>query len=416
MEKTDRCVVRNAAYRKSGIGIRERHNERKNMGYSNSDIDMERSSLNVHFKECESTYVDCFEGMINEGIISMRGLKQDAKVIDELVFDVNSAYFDRGGGYEYAKCFFAEAYKLAVREVGDEKYILSAVMHADERNKALSEQLGRDVYHYHLHVVYVPVVDKVVKWSKRCKSPELVGTTKETIHQVSHSKKWASEKAVDKEGAFIRNENGGVAFVNAYSVLQDSFFEHMRAAGYNDLQRGERGSTAPHLSVLDYKVKQDAARLSALDKEVNGKKKQAIALDKNMAAKEKQIINLETRLNVDKRAHAMYKELECMGKKDILGRIVLQNEEWDKLISLAREGLSVQGKVIDLETRLAEIGKSAVVYRERWNELKERTKDYLKAERLYPEQTHAAIKLLQRSQEPRGVYRQTQRENYERGR
>jgi hypothetical protein len=27
-------------------------------------------------------------------------------------------------------------------------------MHADERNKALSDQLGRDIYHYHLHVIY----------------------------------------------------------------------------------------------------------------------------------------------------------------------------------------------------------------------------------------------------------------------
>ena len=30
------------------------------------------------------------------------------------------------------------------------------VMHADERNRAMSEALGEDVYHYHLHVVYIP--------------------------------------------------------------------------------------------------------------------------------------------------------------------------------------------------------------------------------------------------------------------
>ena len=33
-------------------------------------------------------------------------------------------------------------------------------MHADERNRGMSEAFGKDVYHYHLHVVYVPVVDK----------------------------------------------------------------------------------------------------------------------------------------------------------------------------------------------------------------------------------------------------------------
>ncbi len=56
---------------------------------------------------------------------------------------------------------------MAVAEVGDEKYILSATMHADERNKALSEQLGKDVYHYHLHVVYIPVVQKEILYSKQ---------------------------------------------------------------------------------------------------------------------------------------------------------------------------------------------------------------------------------------------------------
>ena len=56
-----------------------------------------------------------------------------------------------------------------VEIVGGEQYILSAVMHADERNRAMSEALGEDVYHYHLHVVYIPVVEKQILWSKRCK-------------------------------------------------------------------------------------------------------------------------------------------------------------------------------------------------------------------------------------------------------
>ena len=77
-----------------------------------------------------------------------RGLKADAKVFDELVFDVNTAYFEENGGYDFSKKFYEEAYRLAVNEVGGEEYILSAVMHADEKNTALSGQLGRDVYHY----------------------------------------------------------------------------------------------------------------------------------------------------------------------------------------------------------------------------------------------------------------------------
>ena len=84
-----------------------------------------------------------FDRMEQEKVISTRGLKPDAVKFGELVFDVNSAYFYNHGGYEFAKQFYADAYKAAVEIVGGEQYILSAVMHADERNRAMSEALAR---------------------------------------------------------------------------------------------------------------------------------------------------------------------------------------------------------------------------------------------------------------------------------
>lgn len=394
MAKTNRCVVRNGAYRKASLGIRERHNERKNKGYANADIDPARAALNVHFKRCEGTYTEVFDRLEKENIISTRGLKQDAKVVDEMVFDVNSAYFERNGGYEYAKRFFEEAYRLAVKEAGGEQYILSAVMHADERNRALSEQLGRDVYHYHLHVVYVPVVEKKIKWSKRCKDPALVGTTKEIIQQVSHSKKWASEKALDENGSVIRNENGRAVLINAYSLLQDRFFEHMRAAGFHDIERGERGSTAAHLSALEYKIKQDTERLDGLAGVIEDKEKQAAALDRSVKQAERQIAGLDKRLAVTQKAYAMFGELEGMGKKNLRGRIELQPDEFKKLLTLAKSGLASQGAVEQLQRQLAETVKSADIYRTRWQDLRGRTKDYMEMERLHPEQTRAAMESL----------------------
>ena len=47
----------------------------------------------------------------------------------ELLFDVNSAYFHNHGGYEYAKQFYADAYKAAVEIVGGEQYILLSLIH-----------------------------------------------------------------------------------------------------------------------------------------------------------------------------------------------------------------------------------------------------------------------------------------------
>ena len=264
----DRTVARNANLTRDDIENVQHHNEREKDSYGNVDIVLERIPLNVHFKVPNGNYEDVFAEMESSGTISTRGLKQDAKVYGELVFDVNSAYFYNNGGYEFAKKYYEEAYKAAIEIVGGEQYIISAVMHADERNKAMSEALGEDVYHYHMHVVYVPVVEKKVLWSKRCKDPNLVGTVKETIMQVSSCKKWDSKYALDENGEPILQKNGKPVLKKSYSVLQDDYYNHMRNAGYKDLERGERGSTEEHLTVTQFKVEKEQERLKELEEKI----------------------------------------------------------------------------------------------------------------------------------------------------
>ena len=41
------------------------------------------------------------------------------------------------------KRFYAEAYELAKQIAGGEQYVISAVMHADERNREASDRLGK---------------------------------------------------------------------------------------------------------------------------------------------------------------------------------------------------------------------------------------------------------------------------------
>ncbi len=331
------------AYRRDNFSIRERHNERKNISYANGDIVSQRSALNVHFKTCAGTYEQEFSRMVEGGAISLRGLKADAKVFDELVFDVNSAYFEGHGGYEYAKAFFAEAYRLAAQEAGGEEYVLSAVLHADERNKALSEQAGRDVFHYHLHVVYVPVVDKEIKWSKRCKDPALVGTVREVVKQVSHSKKWP------------RFKDGQGHWVNSYSLLQDRFFEHMRAAGFVDFERGERGSTTEHLSVLEYKTRQEAQRAATLAAVVERKQEAAAALDQQAAKKRKQLDGLEKKTAVAKGEAATFAEIEAMGKPALLGGYSVAVDEMKTLKAFGKEGVKSRGIIAGLKQQVSEL-------------------------------------------------------------
>ena len=144
----DRTNARNMRLTATKIGNTQQHNEREKDSYVNQDIVLERTPLNVHFKTPSAGYQEMFAQMEADGVISTRGIKEDAFRYGELVFDVNSAYFYNHSGYDFAKQFYTEAYKAAIKIVGGEQYILSAVMHADERNRAMSEALGEDVYHY----------------------------------------------------------------------------------------------------------------------------------------------------------------------------------------------------------------------------------------------------------------------------
>ncbi len=394
MSKTDRCVVRNEAYKRDALNIRERHNERKNEEYQNPDIIPERAALNVHFKRCEGTYAEAFDQREKDGIISTRGLKADANIVDEMIFDVNTAYFERNGGYDYAKAFFEEAYRCAVNEIGGEQYVLSAVMHADERNKGLSEDLGYDVYHYHLHVVYVPIVQKEVKWTKRCKDPALVGTVKEVINQVSHSKRWGIEKGVD--------ENGKKTVKSVYSQLQDSYFEHMQAAGYVGFERGVRGSTAEHLSNLEYKAQQEAARLEGLEKTILQKENQAASLDKKVDTKQKQLSSVEKQLDTAKTNAYMFDEIDGMAKKTLLGKIELTPANWQEVSTLAKNGITAKTEVKQLKEKLTAAQNETNEYKRRYNQLLENTRDFIKAIKLSPQKVKDFIAntLTQEKQQP----------------
>jgi hypothetical protein len=98
---------------------------------------MELACLSVHYKECTGTYNQWLDKMIDDCKVSMRGLAPDAKVFDELVFDVNTMYFENHGGYEFAKKFYEEAFHYAEKKIGAD-YIISAIMYADEVHRASS--------------------------------------------------------------------------------------------------------------------------------------------------------------------------------------------------------------------------------------------------------------------------------------
>ena len=352
----------------------QEHNEREKDSYSNQDIDTTQTHRNVHFKKPTDSYAAMFDQMIADGVISTRGLKADAVKYGELLFDVNSAYFHNHGGYEYAKQFYADAYKAAVEIVGGEQYILSAVMHADERNRAMSEALGEDVYHYHLHVVYIPVVEKQILWSKRCKDESLRGTVKETITQVSRSKKWESKPVLDENGNPMLNAKGKKILKSSYSVLQDDFFNFMRAAGYTDVERGERGSTEEHLTVTQFKVQAEQQRLEAVTGQVT-QAEQSLADAKAATEKQKKKLEaLKKETQAAKSVAMTAHEIESMGKKNpITGNVTMTADECRTLKDYAVSSFAEKSEKLKYKQKFEQADKNAKIWKDRFEKL---NKDY----------------------------------------
>lgn len=328
MAKQNFSVARIETRTRATVGKFERHIERKNDSYENMNVDLSHTPMNVSFKNCgELTYNEHLDKMIAAGMVSLKGLKPDATVFDEMVMDVNTDYFEQNGGYEYACRFYEEAFHFAEKLYGKDN-IVSAVMHADELNTAMTEKYGRPIYHYHLHIMALPVVNKEVRWTKRCKDPELVGKVKEVIHQVSHSKKWKSEKALDENGNPILNSKGKQVYHASYSILQDKFYEHMQEAGFNGFSRGERGSTAENLASLEFKIKKDKEKLSNLQKKITGE---------------------QIRYEENHKAFMTFNEIDNSGKKSFTGKYTVSADDYEKLTTLAKQSYSAVSEAKKLQ-------------------------------------------------------------------
>ena len=332
-----RTNVRNVKIADSAVANIQAHNEREKEVYSNSDIVLERIGLNVHFKQSNDSYKAMFNKMVTDRIISVRGLKSDACKFGELIFDVNSAYFFEHGDYDFAKRFYADAYDAAIKIVGSEEYIVSAVLHADERNRALSDTLRKDVYHYHLHVVYIPIVEKEILWTAHCKTTELIGTVKERVKQVSMRKKWASKPVFDEKGNLVTTETGKIIYKKSYSELQDSFFEHMYKAGYTDICRGEIGSTEEHLTITQYKVMKEQERLSALQKNYKAEKENFDRTMENIQQKKLDLKRLD----------------EIKAKPSVIGKgVIVNKDDFDMLMMAAKKYVAKEQKEFSLQKAL----------------------------------------------------------------
>ena len=373
MDKTNYSVARVETYTKTSITKAERHNERKNKSYSNMNVDLSQTPNNIYYKRCETTYNEKLKELIDSKQVSLRGLKKGAKLFDELIFDINSDYFEKHGGYEFAKEFYEKAFHFAEQEMGTDN-IISAVMHADELNTVLTEEYGKPIYHYHLHVVALPVVRKEVKWTKKCKDKSLIGTTKEVINQVSHSNKWKSEQVLDNQGKPVYDKKGNAILIKSYSLLQDRFFNYMSDSGYKDFIRGVKGSNQEHLDDLQFKIKKDTERLESITNKVEEK---------------------ENSYNEYMKYDKQIKDISNLGKqKRFSKKVELEQKDYESLTEYAKKGIVADKEIYELNSRIDNLRNAVNKWKSLYVDIVEKTKDYFHAIKLAPQKVTNFFKVL----------------------
>ena len=182
---------------------------------------------------------------------------------------------------------------------------------------------------------------------------------------------------MDENGNVIFNEKGKPVLIPSYSILQDDFFNHMQRAGFNDFIRGEKGSTAEHLSCLQYEIQQDKKRLEEIKSQV-----------------EKEEIHYENIHTV----HKTFMEIDGMGKKTLTGKVTISSEDFNDLSNMAKQSVVARSKIYDLEqenkklqSRIWDLQGRINRLSERLHELEQVCAPYLEALRLMPEKVKAFI-------------------------
>ena len=194
------AIIRNANYKRDNLAGLYKHNERKNTNYSNKDINKNNSINNYSIKQCNTTYSKAIKQLIDENDLKCR-ITSYTNLVCEFIITSDKEFFDSIGENE-TKRYFQTAYDFVAdyKNLG-EKYILSAKVHMDESTP-------------HLHLVFVPVVQK------------LDNKNGNKINKIACSEYWKGK--------------------DSYKKLQDNFYQYITDNGF-DLERGNTRNVE-HLS------------------------------------------------------------------------------------------------------------------------------------------------------------------------
>ena len=173
----------------------------------------------------------------------------------------------------------------------------------------------------------------------------------------------------------------------------------MKKAGFEGFERGQRGSTAEHLSTLEFKVQSDMKRLAEIEESV--------------AAQQAELKKTEKDLWYVKEASRTYSELENMGKKTLFGKVELSKDDYHTLVNLAKEGVLSHSEVARMKNELEDLRAAYEGLKEQWDELYQDAREYLIAVAYWPQKVKSfisdVIRNAERSRQERRMENELQR-------
>ena len=131
------------------------------------------------------------------------------------------------------------------------------------------------------------------------------------------------------------------------------------------------------MTVTQFKAEREQKRLTVLERQVE-KKEQALQ-------------KVEQKTKVQKGVAATFAEIDNMGRKTLLGKVEFSQQEAKDLKQLAKKGAAADSTIGDLRRELKSARRDAQIWKRRYEELKQQTKDFLAAIKKAPERVMTFI-------------------------
>ena len=153
----------------------------------------------------------------------------------------------------------------------------------------------------------------------------------------------------------------------------------MRAAGYTDVERGERDSTEEHLTVTQFKVQREQERLGSLSAKIDQKEQHLTQTSKALSKKEKELAVVQKKTVIIKDALIHAQDVESLGKRTLLGNYSLTDEELSSQKKQAAHGYVADVENRQLKQQLAAAKRDCAEWQTRYRDLRNDVQPYLNA-------------------------------------